>query len=211
MNVGNINLSLLSPIIKWIVTFFQFFLIAAAMGVVTYFTLYLKRYNINVVIFSKRKHVDKIIFDKGGYFKSKEGVWSFKLRKMKVSIQPPDYSYLIPTARGNLLFLRQISVNEFYPIMPEINEQGLKLNAIEGDVALWSALMGQRIREMYQKQNWFEKYGSFIIFGIFAMLIIVLIYIVLQKFEVLQSVASSLEHTASLLKESGRALPSSAP
>jgi len=64
---------------------------------------------------------------------------------------------------------------------------------------------------MYQKQNWFEKYGSFIIFGIFAMLIIVLIYIVLQKFEVLQSVASSLEHTASLLKESARTLPSSAP
>lgn len=185
--------------------------LAVFVGIIWYI-LREKKYNIKTIIFSKRKGNDKVIEDKGGYFKGKDGIWSFKIKKMKIALQPPEYNYLMPTAKGNALFLRQEGINEFYPLMPDISiESGLKLKVIEGDVALWGVTMMGKIREAYAKPGFFQKYGSYIIFGIVAVMCIVLIYIIVQKFDVLQSVAQSLENTARILKETSIAMESTAP
>jgi len=186
-------------------------LVVAVLGIATYIIIKKAKYNIRVIIFSKRKGRDKVLDDIGGYFKTK-GINSFKLKKMKIAIQPPKFDYLFPTSKGNVLFLRQQGQDEFYPLMPSISiKQGLDLQVISGDTKLWGVTMMQRIREMYQKPSFFEKYGSYIIFGVTAMMVLVLIYVVLQKFDILEQVAQHLENTARILKETAIAFESGAP
>ena len=64
---------------------------------------------------------------------------------------------------------------------------------------------------MYTRQNWFEKYGAYILFAISKVMTFLIIYFILQKFEVLKEVASSLESTARELRAariSGVGIPS---
>ena len=183
-------------------------IIFGIVGYLIYYMLYRKKFNIQVIIVSKREGTsNKILFDKGAYMIQKDGAEYFMLLKNKVKLQPPSFDYLVPSAGGNVIFLRQISQKDLHPIRQIVEENELKLRGIEPDVSLWGITIMQRNRQMFQKKGFMEQYLSMIIFGVVATFIVVLIYILLKRFDVLQAVAASLKDAAQILAQRATALP----
>jgi len=122
-----------------------------------------------------------------------------------------SFNHLIPSDKGNVLLLRQESMEDFYPIDPEVSTEGVKLKTIEGDVAFWMVNRMQKLREQFIKPSFIEKYLPILAILAVGMFILILIYLVLKDFGVLADVAGSLERTAAILKESAAQIPSEAP
>lgn len=194
----------------WIVLFT--FLIGGLLGG-AWFYFWWRKYNIKVIIFSKRGGgKDKIYYDRGGYMNYR-GVDVFRLMKKRVNLQAPPFIALYPAKKGTILFLRQVSSTNFIPVLANVNEEkgASDFQALDEDDKAWAVLKMKINRERYLQLSFFEKYGHWVIFGISFMLSIILIYIVLDKFSVLQGVAQSLKETAQALRESTAQLASKAP
>jgi hypothetical protein len=179
-----------------------------------------KAYNIQVRIYSKRKEGFKTWDDWGGFVKNKKTgeVYGFRLKKLKIMIQPPNYDYLVIAPKGNVLHLYQRSNDEFFVLFPAIlfgkeGQHELILRVLEGDIQLWATTMIDRLYTMYSRPTFFEKYGHYIIFFATALLIIIMIYLTLQKFDVLKDVANSFKESVSALRElkSSAVTPTVAP
>lgn len=177
-----------------------------------------KNYNIQVRIYSKRKGGFKSWDDWGGFVKNRKTgeVYGFRLKKAKVMIQPPNYNYLVIAPKGNILHLYQHSNDEFFALSPNVNfglaGSELNLRVLEGDIQLWASTMMDRLYTMYSRPTFFDKYGHYIIFFAVALLIIIMIYLTLQKFAVLQDVANSFKASVESLKELRSAsIPASVP
>lgn len=176
-----------------------------------------KRYDIEVRIYSKRKNGYKTWTDKGAYLKNKKTgeVYGFKLKNDKTLLQPPPFEMLMPSTKGNTLHLVQMTSDEYFVLDPviDIGEQlaegetkegktgFLKLKVIEGDIQLWATQMIDKLYSMYDRKGFWDKYGAFIMFGAAAIMVIVLIYIFLQKFDVMKEVAANLAEAAKALRE----------
>jgi hypothetical protein len=171
------------------------------MAVVVWLFLKRKKHNIPVIIFSERAgQRPKIVTDKGGYF-TKKGQYYFSLLKLRRKIPPPDTKYLYTGAKGlNILFLHQKGLKDYVPVYFDVMEGDLKYRVADTDTQLWADGMQKDIARMLTKENWMQKYGSFVIFGITAMMCFLLVYIVLQKLDTippaLASMAKSFEHAA---------------
>ena len=178
------------------------------------------KYDVSVRIYSKRKNGYKTWDDVGAYLKNKKTgeVYGFKLKHDKTLLQPPPFEMLMPSLKGNTVHLLQLTSDEFFVLNPDIDEVftpdgKLRLKVVEGDIQLWATQMIDKLYSMYDRKNFWDKYGSYIVFGITAILCIVLIYSVLQKFDVLQQVAASLDDTAKIMlqiKQTGALVPSGA-
>lgn len=152
----------------------------------------------------------KLLFTKGGYFFIK-GNWFYKLKSPRVTISCPTYDHLIPLRKGNLLFLRQESMDDFIPLRVKLTEKEAIFEAIPEDIKLWAATMKDRLRTIYSKPTWLEKYGAFITIAIVGIIILLLVWVVLNKFGVLKDVANTLRETATILKAKSIELPPTAP
>ena len=178
------------------------------------------KYDIQVRIYSKRKNGYKTWDDVGAYLKNKKTgeVYGFKLKHDKTLLQPPPFEMLMPSLKGNTIHLLQLTSDEYFVLNPDIEEVfdphgKLMLKVVEGDIQLWATQMIDKLYSMYDRKNFWDKYGSYIVFGITAILCIVLIYSVLQKFDVLAQVATSLDNTAKTLlqlKQTGELVPTGA-
>jgi hypothetical protein len=123
------------------------------------------------------------------------------LLKLKRKIPPPDTKYLYTGAKGmNILFLHQKGLKDYVPVYFDVIKEDLKYRVADTDTQLWADGMQRDIRAMLMKEGWMQKYGSFVIFGITAMMCFLLVYIVLQKLDTippaLSSMAKSFEHAA---------------
>jgi hypothetical protein len=171
-----------------------------------------KRYDITVRIYSKRKNGYKTWDDKGAYMKNKKTgeVYGFKLKHDKTLLQPPPFEMLMASAKGNTLHLLQLTSDEYFVLDPmiDLNEttdtvgtKNIRLKVIEGDIQLWATQMIDKIYSMYDRKGFWDKYGSYIVFAVVALMCIILIYMIVQKFDVLQATASSLDSAAQALKD----------
>jgi len=197
-----------------------------------------KKYNMPTPIFSKRSGTWKYIQDLAMYSKDKStNLWDFKFKKLKETVAPPAYKALLPGEGGkNVAVYAQNSAGELYPCMVDVefpeekveeevevlNGDGTtslqkqkvakcKLKVIEPDIALWATQQSQRIRETFGNKTWFDKYGNYVMFFGTAMLVIVLIFLVLKKIDVVGEAARLFNEAATTLKASSVQLPSSAP
>lgn len=197
-----------------------------------------KKYNMPTPIFSKRSGTWKYINDKAMYSKDKAtGLWDFRFKKLKEVVAPPPYKVLLPGEGGtNVAVYAQNSAGELYPcdievIFPKeyeeeevevLNEDGTtsimkqkiakcKLKIIEPDIALWSTQQDMKLMETYGNKNWWDKYGNYVMFFGTALLVIVLLFLVLKKIDVVQEAARLFKESAQILKTSGVQVPSSAP
>jgi len=177
-----------------------------------------RAFNIQIRVYSKRRDGYKTWDDWGAYLKNKKTgeAYGFKLKKMKTMMQPPNYEDLMTSPKGNILHLFQLSNDEFFVLRPHIHsgnvETELELKVIEGDIQLWGTTMIDRLITLYSKPNWWDKYGAYVLFGIATMMILLMIYLTLQKFDVLKEVAASFRDSASILQQlKGGAVPSVAP
>ena len=139
--------------------FFSFFALILALGVFGAITMagvwgygQVKKYDVVVRIYSKRKNGYKTWDDKGAFLKNKKTgeVYGFKLKKDKTMLQPPPLDALIPTSKGgNVLHLLQLSNDEYFvlnpciedPSNPDLKVTDFKLKVIEGDIQLWMTSM----------------------------------------------------------------------
>jgi hypothetical protein len=152
----------------------------------------------------------KILHDKGFLKRKKGGYDVLQMMKSgpigrKKEIKAPPLYYLYPTAKGNKLYLRQIGYQEYIPVLlGEIKdfkgEKVLSFKGEESDVAFWQSNQQQQGRLTYSKKSFMEQYGNMLIFGMCAICVIILIAVVLQKFEVLQNVSANLDHAATALR-----------
>jgi len=162
------------------------------------------------IIEEKRSHLNlfKVLFTKSGYHLNK-GDWYYKLQSPKATIACPNYSHLVPLLKGNLLFLRQKGPGDFVPLVAELDsdKNSVKFKEISEATKLWGITMKDRLRTIYAKPTWFEKWGGIISIALVGVLILILVYITVQKFDVLKDVSSNLLQTAQTLQSSSIQLP----
>lgn len=197
-----------------------------------------RRYDIPTPIFSKRLGILKFFMDKASYSKDKKtNLWDFRFKTLKEITAPPPYKILLAGLKGkNVAPYYQNSAGELYPCEIEVIEPqeyeekeleiplpdgriGLiktkvakcKLKVIEPDIALWSTQMDEKLLQTYGNKTWWEKYGNQVIFFGTAVLVLVLIYLVLKKIDVVGEAARLFKETAEYLKQSGIKAPSTAP
>jgi len=180
-------------------------------------------YDIEVRIYSKRKQGWKTWTDKGAFLKNKKtgDVYGFKLKGEKEILQIPNYDALMMTVKGgNVLHLEQLSNTEYFVLMPDIDdptdiikqtkEGFIKLKIIESDIQLWATTMIDRLYAMYKKPSLWDKILPILLYAVPMMISLILMYLLLQKFDVLKAVAENLAQAALALKDlhtSGAMIP----
>ena len=197
-----------------------------------------RSYNIPTPIFSRRSGVFKFFMDKASYSKDKKtNNWDFRFKSLKEIAAPPPFKVLLTGTKGdNVALYYQNSAGELYPceleiIEPKAEEEkemkvilpggkiGLvkslvakcKLKVIEPDIALWSTQMDQKILDTYGNRSWWDKYGNQVLFFGTATLVLVLIFLVLKKVDVIQEASDAIREALKTFKSTGTSATSSAP
>ena len=161
-----------------------------------------KKYDIKVRIYSTRFGSPKTWDDWGAIYKDdKTGQANgFKLKSEKEVISPPSYNLIMMSTKGNVIHMRQDSTGHYTFLEPEFVESKINLKVVPEDVRLWQSAQRQQVDILYTKTHWYSGLLAFVPYMITAVLIMVLIYLVLQKFEVVQTAAAALDHAATTLR-----------
>jgi len=161
-----------------------------------------KRYDIKVRIYSTRYGSPKTWDDWGAIYKdAKTGQANgFKLKSEKEVISPPDYALMMMSTKGNVIHMRQDATGHFSFIRPDFEGEA-KFKVVPEDVRLWQSAARDKADILYSKKPWWKDLLAFMPFVICAILIIIMIYVVLQKFEVLKEVSANLAQAAASLKD----------
>ena len=161
-----------------------------------------KKYDIKVRVYSTRFGTPKTWDDWGAIYKdAKTGQANgFRLKSEKETIAPPSYMLIMMSTKGNVIHMKQDSTGH-YTFLEPIFIEGDKVNfkPVSEDVRLWQSAQRQQIDILYTKQKWYSGLLAFAPYMITAVLIMVLIYLLIQKFDVLQGVANTLDHAATEL------------
>lgn len=100
--------------------------VAFILGVVYYFFVYRRKFDIRVKIFSERAQDPKIYFDKAAILKDKKDNKFFKLWKTKVELEVPPFTVMESTNEGDYLELWRKSEDEFvFLTSPKIDKTKL--------------------------------------------------------------------------------------
>jgi len=210
-------------------------------GLIWYYFFYIRRYNILVEIHQLRQGKPLVIFDKGGFMnigganvfrlrKLRKNIQPPSFSSLMHYIKNPDISeaefnslpmeerferFLTPKKKGTVLYLIQHGTEDFHAWIPELSpEDRTKMRVTEGDTALWSVGKMRMNRDLFAKKQWQDlimQLAPYALFAVSMVLSLMLVYIVMDKFSVLQDVATSLQATANVMKESATILASSAP
>jgi len=99
--------------------------LAVFLGVMYYFFMYKKKFNIMVKIISERSNEDNVIFDKAAIlFDRKTNSKYFKLLSSKVELESPPFKILQQTNKGDYLELYRKSEDEFvFLVQPRIDKE----------------------------------------------------------------------------------------
>jgi len=163
-----------------------------------------KRYDIKVRIYSTRFGSKKTWDDWGAIFKDKKTGQAngFKLKSEKEVISPPNYALIMMSTKGNIIHMSQDSTGHYTFLNPDFETNDtINFKVVKEDVRLWQSAQRQQVDILYTKTKWYAPLLAFLPYMITAVLIMVLIYLVLQKFDVLKDVATTLDHVATTLHE----------
>lgn len=220
------------PTLRVIGLFATFMII---IGVGAYLFWFFMKHDITVVIFSDRgSNTLKVFTDRGRYVRDRSGIaTNFRLLMMRKNIPPPAYEFLHPAKRGNVLFVRQLSEDEFAPIdvqlsnmvvnrevkdedgnlildengNPQIESFELPMEAISSDAKMFMVSSFRDTRHVYGDQPFLQQYWPLISVLIVGALIIVMIFVVLDNISnlapALNNVAKALQSTASAVHGAG--------
>ena len=152
-----------------------------------------KRYNIPVTIWIPRS--DGKVTDElsgkgivGGYFKSRGGTTSFRLKRKGLStidIPPPSSKFLVGLSRK--LYLVQKGPDDFEPVLPDslkyvTTSKGRRLNivnlkAVNQDATAWVEDNREAAKRRFTFMGFWEKYKDFIQITIFIFIVMLALYI----------------------------------
>ena len=153
----------------------------------------------------KVSQIDDITFDKGCYyFDKKMNTWRFRFKQHKLNIAPPDSKFVKRTSNGKLIYFRKMASDNIIPIMSSLDENNmpeLKMKIIDPAKKLWAQTEMIENMQVFGKPNWWDKFGPLISFSVLAIMIIILMWIVLQKFSILTEVSANLKDAAIALRQ----------
>jgi len=197
---GISGISMGSGIAKGFLVAGQIVVVCVIVVVAVYLFLRFWKYNTKVIIFSERGKKGKVLEDKGGYFKHKDGSWSFKLLKERLAIEPPTYDYLLPSTKGNVLFLYQKDVDKFYPIKTSVvagnPHYEFAFKSQDYDIDLWAATAMHHARQQFEKKSFIEKYAVYITLAVIVISVGIMFYLIVGG---MSDVAGRLANTAAEL------------
>lgn len=139
-------------------------------------------------------------------YDKKTATWYLHLKNYNQKIPPPPYAcrkILDHKRFKEIVYLWQEDPDNFVPFVPETDykEKKLKLNMMDSEATWLAAKAADEIKETYSRESWFEKYGIYLLWAATIVGVIILLYIVVEKFSVLENVAKSLENAARYLSK----------
>lgn len=192
----NVNTGQVQMVVITIITL----LIVCGIGIAIFFWVrHKKRYGqFSCVIWEKDSlgnRIEKI--DKAGIFLDKKsGNKLFRSWKYKIKVDP-DLVHYHYKGNNKVAYFLQTGINVFKPVKINISDNpGITYKLGEVDIN-WGLDEFNRYARIYQTQSLFLQYLPYMMVAVAGIIIIIMIYIVLQKFDVLASVAESLKAAAS--------------
>jgi len=185
-------------------------ILAVMASVVWYFISQAKRYGQFIcVIFSKDAFGNAIReFDKAGIFLDKStNMKRFFMKKANVGLDPDKVKYIMSSnGKQKFVYLRKYGPKNFafYDLTTLLVNDNPELKVTEQDVN-W-ALQEFRKHKSLDNKNFWNMYGTYIIWGFAVISTLVLFALLVQKFEVLQGIANSLNNAAIAIKEAAQQL-----
>jgi hypothetical protein len=167
-------------------------LVMAVMGAAAFWFVMNKKFNIDCVIFSKVNNGYVRVLDKAGFVKDpKTKEMHLKLKKHKVSLNADNVPYLLnSTGGGKTLFLYQNGIRSFSFIVPNVKEQGAEMTVMEEDIS-WAVREYNKNVSLFG-QSGLDKMMPFMVWGLIVVGSIVMLSLLLKKFDVLADVAENL-------------------
>ena len=186
-------------------------IILASLGALGwYFYSQAKKYKQFVcIIFSKDALGNAIReIDSAGIFVDKTtNMKRFFIKKANIGLDPDHVKYIMGTnGKTKYVYLRKYAPKNyaFYDLSKLLAADNAELKVTEQDVN-W-ALQEFRKHKALDNKNFWNQYGTYIIWGFAVITTLVLFALLVQKFDVLQSVAGALSNAATSVKEAAQQL-----
>ena len=186
-------------------------IILASMGsLIWYFITQAKKWKQFVcVIFSKDAFGNAIReIDHAGIFLDKTtNMKRFFIKKANIGLDPDKVKYIMSTdGKTRFVYLRKYAPKNFafYDLSKLLDKDNPELKVTEQDVN-W-ALQEFRKHKALDNKNFWNQYGTYIIWGFAVISTLVLFALLVQKFEILSNVASAISSASTALKEAAQQL-----
>jgi len=159
------------------------------------------------IIFSKDAFGNAIReIDKAGIFLDKStGMKRFFIKRQNIGLDPDKVKYIMSTnGKTRYVYLRKYAPKNFafYDLTKMLSTDNPELKVTEQDVN-W-ALQEFRKHKALDNKSFWNQYGTYVIWGFAVICTLVLFALLVQKFEVLQGVASALSAAAQAIKEAAQ-------
>ena len=171
--------------------------------------LFGKGYPIDVEIIEERAGNKVIDRDKARRVRIEAKGVVLELKKRKKELPPIPLNYLIIDKKGNSkLYLYTPDNEKFFPIKIQTSVEGDAKFLEEKAWDIVDYRTAVKLKELYHKPSWLEKYGNVLYLLIFGFLLILAFYVVLGKFgdiatttkETVKISSQNLEETKELTK-----------
>jgi len=148
----------------------------------TWYGYKFKQYRYTCHIYTKRAEGESALtITKGGYFKAQGDAWIFKLRNNRHAlVKPPANKYIWKIGRSSVIHLRNIGENQFIPFNPTFDTKSEEtyLQKVDYDENIsWYLSIIDLIKEHLSVQEFWEKYGSYIVIFASIVMCIVALYL----------------------------------
>lgn len=168
-------------------------IIAILISTIIFLIFYIKSFNIRVMVIDKRKGTNKIIFDKAKKIKQ-DNVFKLKLMRTKSDPLKLPLSRNIYNWKGKDFLLVKRTFDGTITYLEEEDKEDIELlRENNPDSRFWETLTIRKISERYGIKTFWEKWGSLIINGIYALL---LFFLIIFLFKELEGIAVALNNVA---------------
>ena len=187
---------------------------------VVYLNLYFKRFKYTIVVIKRVKSKFKdevgvehattslvwVGLDKGAILKDRKTKKVFLVLKKANFRMEPEFETIPKESGGQAIFVEKVGYKQYVYLKPVSVEGDINFSITREDVA--DAMVSfDRNAALYKPgiSQWLPIIGI----GIFGVIVIVLIAMILNKFDILAEVASKLEGTAKIIAEAKQSAVSS--
>lgn len=140
--------------------------------------------------------------DKGGVFTNKKtNMKRFYLQNQRVGLNPDNIPFIFGKKGQKIVTLWQTGIKSFRYVNPTVSDNpGLKFNVGEEDVN-WALVAFNEWVNRFKVSSFLQQYGHMILWAVTVMGTLFLLFFVMEKFDVLASVANSLNEAAQAMKQ----------
>jgi len=192
--------SQVAGILVWLVPTIIFLIVA---GFILYLAMQRKLYRFPVTIFSERENgAIKEIETRGAFIARKGSSPFFRIKlgtfKYRDLLSPPKLEGLTPL---NRIYYYQKDIDTFIQLKRQVSDSIVNFVPVEADIKYGAILSIQRIRDVLRKENKLEKYIAPVTIIVGLMLIAVMFYFMLDKFnpDIMARVAEQTARAAEAL------------